>query len=60
MAATQPSQCVFNLINTDKHEKFLSFNNRNVLVIDHNYAINTKIATESALPMPEGGIGKSS
>ena len=43
MAATQPSQCVFNLINTDKHEKFLSFNNRNVLVIDHNYAINTKM-----------------
>lgn len=58
MATTSTSSCVFNLVNTDKHEKFLSFNNRNVLVIDHNYAINTKLATDNSMPMPQGGIGR--
>lgn len=58
MASTIQAQCVFNLVNNDKHQKFLSFNNRHVLVVDHNYAINTKIATENALPMPDGGIGR--
>ena len=48
--------CVFNIANSDKHQKFLSYNNRNVLVVDHNYAVNTKIATASTLPLPEGSI----
>jgi hypothetical protein len=56
MATT--NTCVFSIQNTDKHEKFLSFNNRNVLVIDHNYAINTKIATENCVPMPKDGMGR--
>lgn len=47
---------VFALQNTEKHQKFLSYNNRQVLVIDHQYAINTSLAAKHALPMPKGAM----